>query len=218
MDDSHIIKKILNYHESEVVPAKFDVVKDMLNEMLSQDQKVIIWCTFIQNIKSLQSYLANNGIVSELLYGAVPTDTEDTSDEIMTREKIIKEFHREDSAFKVIIANPFAVAESISLHKACHNAIYLERTFNAANFIQSKDRIHRVGLEDDIMTNYYYIVSEDSIDETVHSRLIEKERRMLELIESRDIPLITENLNYDIDLKDDLKALIRDYVRRTLKV
>lgn len=218
IDDSHIIKQILNYDESDIIPAKFEVTKELLVGILGKGQKAIIWCTFIQNIISLQSYLADNGIASQLLYGAIPTDTEDTPEEVLTREKIIREFHRDDSGFNVIIANPFAVAESISLHKACHNAIYLERTFNAANFMQSKDRIHRVGLKEGTITNYYYINAEDSIDETVHSRLIEKERRMIELIESRDIPLIQENLNYDIDLKDDLKALIRDYVRRALKV
>jgi hypothetical protein len=68
-----------------------------------------------------------------------------------------------------------------------------------------------------VITNYHYIVSENSVDETIHSRLIEKERRMLELIESQEIPLISENLNYDIDLESDIKAIIRDYVRRTAK-
>jgi hypothetical protein len=161
--------------------------------------------------------LKNSGINSELLYGAVPTDTEDTPEHVFTREKIIRKFHEPNSHFKVIIANPFAVSESISLHKACHNAIYLERTFNASNFMQSKDRIHRVGLPAGVITNYHYIVSENSVDERRHTRLIENERRMLELIESQEIPLISENLNYDIDLESDIKAIIRDYVRRTAK-
>ena len=156
----------------------------------------------------LREYLNQLGIPSELLYGAIPTDTEDTPEHVFTREKIIRKFHEVNSPFKVLIANPFAVSESISLHKACHNAIYLERTFNASNFIQSKDRIHRVGLAEGTVTNYYYLVSAASIDETIHSRLIQKERRMLELIESQDIPLITENLNYDADLKDDIKVII----------
>ena len=66
---------------------------------------------------------------------------DDSEEQILTREKIVRAFQSEDCPFKVIIANPFAVAESISLHKACHNAIYLERSFNAAHFVQSKDRI-----------------------------------------------------------------------------
>jgi SNF2 family DNA or RNA helicase len=217
IDDSKIINKILQYRELEKVPRKFEAVKNIVIDLLSQNEKVIIWGTFIQNIKELQEYLKHNGINTELLYGAVPTDTDETPEHVFTREKIIRKFHEPNSPFKVLIANPFAVSESISLHKACHNAIYLERTFNAANFIQSKDRIHRVGLPEGVITNYHYILSANSIDETIHSRLIDKERRMLELIESRDIPLISENLDYDIDLMDDLKAIIRDYVRRIAK-
>ena len=141
--------------------------------------------------------------------------TDDSEEQILTREKIVRAFQDEDCPFKVIIANPFAVAESISLHKACHNAIYLERSFNAAHFVQSKDRIHRYGLKPRTKTNYYYILSEDSIDETIDIRLAEKEHRMTEIMESMPIPLFN---NVSNDLGDeDIKALIKDYVRRTKK-
>ena len=120
---------------------------------------------------------------------------------------------RQLGSFRVIIANPFAVAESISLHKACHNAIYLERSFNCAHFIQSKDRIHRYGLPKDTETNYFYIVSENSIDEVVDERLKRKEERLLDLIESMPIPLFDNATEDGGD--EDIKAVIRDYARRT---
>ena len=60
-----------------------------------------------------------------------------------------------ENSFKVLIANPHAVGESISLHKACHNALYFEQGFNAGVYMQSKDRIHRVGLEMSDETNYF---------------------------------------------------------------
>lgn len=217
IDDSGIIRKILRYKELERVPKKFEIVKNLISKLISKNEKVIVWGTFILNIKELHKYLAVYGIESEILIGEVPVEREDIPEDVITREKIIRKFHEYNSPFKVIIANPFAVAESISLHKACHHAIYLERTFNAANFIQSKDRIHRVGLDKNVITHYHYILSEDSIDETIHRRLEEKEKRMLELIESQEIPLISENMNYDVDLKNDVKAIIRDYVRRTTK-
>jgi len=135
---------------------------------------------------------------------------------IETREKIINEFHQDNSTFQVIIANPFAVSESISLHKACQNAIYLERTFNAANFVQSKDRIHRVGLEEEV--NYFYLINKNTIEETIHERLKHKEERMIYIMEKYEIPLFSENLNYDVDLESDLKAIIKDYVGRTVKI
>lgn len=219
IDDTEIIKKIMRYTELEGVPQKFQVVKDLIVDLLAGDEKVIVWGTFIQNIRELQEYLAEYGIESRLLIGEVPVERDDVPMEsVLTREKIIREFHQPDASFKVIIANPFAVSESISLHRACHNAIYLERTFNATHFIQSKDRIHRVGLDPHTTTHYRFVLSKDSIDETIHHRLAEKEQRMLELIESQEIPLFAENMDYDIDLENDIKAIIRDYVRRTSQI
>ena len=214
IDDSEILSNIINYAEKEI-PSKFIAVNDLVETIINSGQKVIIWATFINTVKGLQSFLSNNGIASKLLIGEIPVETDSVPQLFETRESIIRDFHDPNSEFKVLIANPFAVAESISLHKVCHNAIYLERNFNAANFLQSKDRIHRVGLKPGSSTNYYYILSEHSIDETVHTRLIEKERRMLDIIENQPIPLINMNMDYEVDLTDDIKALIRDYVQRT---
>jgi len=183
-----------------MVPAKFIVVRDLVQKIVKSGQKVIIWGTFIHTVKELQSFLFENGIVSKLLIGEIPVETDSLPQLFETRESIIRDFRKPNSSFKVLIANPFAVAESISLHKVCHNAIYLERNFNASNFLQSKDRIHRVGLKPDDPTNYYYVLSEHSIDETVHARLIEKERRMLDIIENQPIPLINMNMDYEVDL------------------
>lgn len=218
IDDSQLMHRIANYKTLEPIPEKFRVIKEKVEEIINKGEKVVLWGTFIRTIKQLQQYLRENGIDSELLIGEVPVDRLDLPDETLTREKIIKEFHNPDSKFKVIIANPFAVAESISLHKACHNAIYFERTFNAANFIQSKDRIHRVGLLPGTITYYHYIVSQNSVEETIHDRLVEKEERMLRLIESQEIPLMRENMDFDLDFESDVKAIIRDYVRRVAKV
>ena len=35
--------------------------------------------------------------------------------------------------------------------KKDNHAIYLDRTFNAGHFLQSQDRIHRLGLGDDVV-------------------------------------------------------------------
>lgn len=170
---------------------------------------------FYKTIEDLYEYLKSIGIQSRILYGATPVASDGMSEEDesfeLTREGIIKEFHRDDSSFNVIIANPFAVAESISLHKVCHNAIYIERSFNCAHFVQSKDRIHRYGLKPDVVTKYYYLLSEGSIDETIDSRLHIKENRMISITEASDIPLF-DNLKDDGDA--DIQAIISDYVKR----
>ena len=211
-DDASIMKDIMRFYD-EHVPAKYEVCLRLFQKIIATGEKVIIWVIFIKNIERLEEYLKQNGINCKVLYGATPVASDDMNEEelVNTREGIVKEFNSPESTFKVVIANPFAVAESISLHKACHNAIYLERSFNCAHFLQSKDRIHRYGLPKDTDTHYYYILSADSVDETIDYRLKEKERRMLDIIENTPIPLF---LNTTDEGDADIKAILNDYVRR----
>ena len=88
----------------------------------------------------------------------------------------------------------------------------MERDYNCSNFLQSKDRIHRVGLPENQITNYYYLVSKNSIDEVINHRLNLKIRRMEEIIND-DIPLFSR-IN-DSDETDIIKDLISNYAKRS---
>jgi hypothetical protein len=81
--------------------------------------------------------------------------------------------------------------------------------------MQSKDRVHRYGLDDNDVINYYYLISENSIDQTIHDRVLEKEQRMLNIIENEEIPLLNMNMKDSNESdEDDIKAIIRDYHAR----
>lgn len=204
LDDSEFFHQILNYKNNET-PQKFIETKKVIKEnILKENEKVIIWTIFIQNAKDLQLFLLESGIQSRLLIGETVQSE---------RESIISKFNNPNNLdFQVVIANPFAVAESISLHKGCHNAIYLERDYNCSNFLQSKDRIHRVGLAKDQVTKYYYIISRNSIDGVIDQRLQSKIKRM-EAIIDEEIPLFIR-INDD-DETDIIKSLMLDYAQRT---
>jgi len=202
VDDSEFFRKICNYSATEI-PRKFIELKRILDEEIFPNGKVIIWTIFIQNAKDLKEFLSKRSIESKLLIGEVPQSE---------REEIISKFNDpNNSEFKVVIANPFAVSESISLHKGCHNAIYLERDYNCSNFLQSKDRIHRVGLDEHQITQYYYLISKCTIDEIICDKLNQKIERMEKIIND-DIPLFSR-LNDD-DETDIIKELIRSYANR----
>lgn len=204
VEDSEFFHKICNYSTFEI-PKKFVEILNLLNrDIFIEDGKAIIWSIFIQNAKELQAYLGKNGVESRLLIGEI---------EQTERENIIEKFNdANNSEFNVIIANPFAVAESISLHHGCHNAIYLERDYNCSNFLQSKDRIHRVGLSENQITKYYYVISKNSIDEVIFERLKTKIERMENIIND-DIPLF-KRIN-DEDETDIIKDLIANYANRS---
>lgn len=214
-EDDGILQAVLQYAESEI-PAKFEKALEIINTIIASNGKVVVWACYIKTIEMFSNFLSKNGVRNKTLYGATPVAsdaiTPDSEEYDLTREAIVKEFNDLASGLNVIIANPFAVAESISLHKACHNAIYIERSFNAAHFIQSKDRIHRYGLPAGTVTNYYYLVSGDSIDETIDERLTIKENRLIEIMESMPIPLFSNVIGEGGD--DDVRAVLRDYARR----
>lgn len=216
-EDKAFIKEISQFASNEI-PAKFIKAAEIVNDILREDGKVVIWVNFVKNLIDLKTYLNSLGIATRELYGATPVEgsSVDAETSAFTREAIVREFNSDNSSFNVIIANPFAVAESISLHKKCHNAIYIERSFNAAHFIQSKDRIHRFGLPQDIETRYYYLISEDSIDVTINSRLNIKENRLNEIMESMPIPLFDNTL--EDGGKEDIKAILKDYAQRAKKI
>lgn len=211
-DDEELLNALKLYEQNKNVPPKFSTALKIINGLISKNEKVIVWAVFIDTVERFAEYLADNGVNCKILYGKTRVESDDLDGNIETREKIIRDFHSNESEFKVIIANPFAVAESISLHKACHNAIYLERNFDAARFVQSKDRIHRYGLEFDTVTNYYYLLTENSIDTVIDERLKQKENLMINLTENSDIPLF-QVLDEDID-ESDIKALINNYVKQ----
>src|ERR1043166_4759856 len=133
VDDAAILTEIRQYEHSEV-PAKFAAAVRLVRDILtrSPQDKVVVWCVFVGNLFGFSKLLQENGVASRILYGGTPTDTDDSDPGLETREKIIREFQAPNSKYRVLVANPFAVGESISLHKACRNAVYIERNFNAA--------------------------------------------------------------------------------------
>lgn len=211
-DDEELVKAIHAYSNGKF-PNKFKEAYNLIHDLIGSQEKVIVWALFVDTIHAFQEYLQERGIEAKILYGKTKIENENTTSEDETRESIIREFHNENSDFKVIIANPFAVAESISLHKACHNAIYLERNFDAARYVQSKDRIHRYGLEYSVITNYFYLMSANTIDDAINKRLQEKEELMIRVTESQDIPLFV-SIEDDMD-NLDIKAMMNDYANRS---
>ena len=123
-----------------------------------------------------------------------------------------------------MVANPAAASEGVSLHKVCHHAIYLDRTFNAAHYLQSEDRIHRFGLLPDQVTAIEIVECIDSVDETVRQRLGYKIGQMAEALEEFSlrpdpIPLDPTDIE-DIDdystglATEDIQALLTDLTRK----
>lgn len=170
---------------------KIDYVCRRARELAKNHQKVIIWSCFVQNVELIAMRLQDLG--AEYIHGGVDAGDENDQD---TREGKIKRFH-DDPECMVLVANPSACSEGISLHKVCQYAIYLDRSFNAAHYLQSEDRIHRLGLAADAKPTVEFVECENSIDQVVRERLTLKVSIMASALNDSSLRVDPNVFEYD---------------------
>jgi SNF2 family DNA or RNA helicase len=171
-------------------------------QLALEGHKVLIWSGFVQNVELLAERLIDLG--ADYIHGGAETGGEEEDE---TREDKIARFHN-DPRTMVLVANPAALGEGISLDTVCHNALYLDRNYNAAQFLQSADRIHRLGLPPDQETFLEFVYSPGTIDESVDRRLAFKISQMEQALRDPSISLPTHWLD-DLDELPDAED-IRD--------
>ena len=197
---------IQRYNQYET-PAKFRVLASMVEENARQGRKTLIWSNFVRNLRTLDRMFAR--YEPALIYGAVPSESDAPAAE-RTREGELARF-RSDPACRVLLANPAAMSEGVSLHHACHDAIYLDRTFNACEFLQSVDRIHRLGLPPGTATSLTFLVTCGTVDEVVDQRIQVKAERLGAMLDDPDLAAVAfpdeEDYGQALDNAEDLAAL-----------
>jgi SNF2 family DNA or RNA helicase len=209
-DSRSINSGIVDQVISEGSSAKMAEVAAHARRLAREGRKSVIWTIFTGNIQDLEVMLADLNPVS--LYGAVPSG--DFSD-LNTREGRLRRFHLDDEC-KVMLANPAAAGEGISLHTICHEAIYLDRSYVSTHYLQSIDRIHRLGLEAGTETNIHIYRTKaphglGSIDLSVSRRLVLKIRNLEQLLNDPDLRRIAmdeEDADDPIDLDVDMQDLV----------
>lgn len=187
---------------------------DLALELAQQGERVVIWSTFTDTVERIAELLAPIG--ATFIHGQVPTgDASDPS----TREGRIRMFHDPSGGCMALVANPAACSEGISLHHVCHHAIYVDRSYNAAHFLQSVDRIHRLGLKPGVETFVHVLESIapsrlGSIDFSVRRRMVTKLRTMADALNDPDLHqlMLDEDeaaapLDLDIRIEDILDVI-----------
>lgn len=180
------------------VSPKFEAGIDLVMDLIAQGKKVIIWGIFVKTMQKIQQRLHDKGVTVNLIYGETPKED---------RVELINQFR--DGNVQVLVSNPATLGESISLHQTVHDAVYFEYNFNLTFMLQSRDRIHRLGLKPDQKTNYYYLQTEGNqahssfIDEKIYKRLKEKEEVMMQAIDGQYLaPMVND------DYLEDVKRII----------
>lgn len=164
----------------------------------SRGRKTLVWSTFVRSLTTLER------ILKEFRPALVHGGTDD-------RQEQIDRF-RNDPDCMVLLSNPATLGEGISLHRDCHDAVYVDRDFAAGRFLQSLDRIHRLGLAADAETRVTVLGSAGTVDEVVAQRLGDKLQFMGRIL---DDPAVHELGDLDEEPavgggldSDDLQALM----------
>lgn len=182
----------------KIQSSKFDKGIELIAKLVGEGKKVIVWGMFVKTMHKIKKTIEAKGISVNIVYGGTPKEE---------RVTLINEFR--DGEVSVMISNPNTLGESISLHQTVHDAVYFEFNFNLTFMLQSRDRIHRLGLKENQYTRYYYLMTEGNrahgsfIDESVYKRLKEKEKVMLDAIDGELlIPEVTD------DYLEDVKKIV----------
>jgi len=169
-DSSPVIKRLLrliqvtsnpglidNNYTNE--PGKLMVLRNLVYQITSNNEKVIIWTNFIDNIHFLSKELRD--LEPLKIYGKMT---------MAERDRSIFDFLNDETK-KVLIATPASAKEGLTLTVANH-AIYYDRNFSLDDYLQSQDRIHRISQKKTCFI--YELIMRDSIDEWVDSLLESK--------------------------------------------
>jgi SNF2 family DNA or RNA helicase len=202
---------LLTQAVEEGVPAKLAYACDLARRWAGDGHKVVIWSTFVATVEHVAGLLLDVG--AHFIHGQVETSGD--PDAFDTREAKLRDFNDPRSRCMVLVANPAACSEGISLHHVCHRAIYVDRSYNAAHYLQSEDRIHRIGLAADVQTLVTILETPGTIDESVARRLSAKVAMMQQILDDPDLSIKPLDLDADegdgdLDADDitDLRALL----------
>lgn len=191
---------IANYPYNEI-PAKVTALLDLVASLRARGEKVVVWSYFVDTLFLLRQHFSVRQWRSEVVCGSTPTNPGTTGE---TRDTIIGRFKEAGSGLDILVANPSACAESISLHRTCSHAVYYDLSYNCAEYLQSLDRIHRVGGSEEKESYYHYLQYADTREPEILRNISEKAHRMAIVLDV-ELPFSSRSLN---DAEDTIYQLV----------
>jgi SNF2 family DNA or RNA helicase len=154
-----------NYDE---LPGKLVALDALLCKLVGEDgEKIVIWSCFTHSLTAMVERYAR--------FGTVRYDGSSSIDE---RRAAVRRFQSEPDT-RIFVANAAAGGAGLTLHAARY-AIYESLTNQAAQYLQSLDRIHRRGQTREV--EYFVLLAENTIESTEFDGLVRKEEGARDLL------------------------------------
>ena len=206
LTQSGLMDALMSYMQHEI-PPKYEWVIRFLETQRAKARKTLVWSSFVGNLELMRSFLSP--LQPAVIHGSISRED---------RESELARF-RQDPECHVLLTNPQTLGEGISLHMTAHEAVFMDRTYNAAQYLQALDRIHRLGLPKEVKTTIHLLSSNASVDQRVASRLEVKIGALSEMLDdpglvsvslpsAEELELPNEILGFDdLDLNELLEHL-----------
>lgn len=169
-----------------VKSAKLLRAKELVQEIISQGEKVIVYTTFKQPLYTL---------AEELKKYKPLVCTGDTKEEEVWKN--VDKFQTDDEHY-LMLATIQKMGTGITLTKASY-AVFIDSAWTRADNEQAEDRIHRIGAKKPCF--YYYLCTKDTYDENVRA-LVDKKDALSTYINDDELTL---------DKMETLKKYVTDF-------
>jgi len=137
---------------SDLESGKFEEAKEIIETLISENHKVLIFSSFVKHLKIFEEYFIEKNINYSLLTGASAK-----------REEIINEFQNNEQN-KIFLISVKAGGVGLNLTSADY-VIILDPWWNPAVENQAISRAHRIGQDKKVMV--YRFISKDTIEEKI---------------------------------------------------
>jgi|GEM_PF-3690124 len=146
-----------------------DVKTDVLMRLLTgsmSDRKVIVWAYFTYEIDRIVAQLQAYGIPHIRMDGQVSQKQRDQD----------KDRWNKDSDLRVAVRQ-IGMSAGVTMHAAeaeitCYDMIYMGLSYKYRDWVQSQDRIHRIGQTNHC--SYTYLLTENGLDRHVYDVCLDK--------------------------------------------
>lgn len=142
---------------------KLKAVVETVENLIEENEKMVIFCRFRQEIKDLVQVLEKKRIPAHIIRGGVSAQQ---------RTESIRIFQQSDKPM-VMICQIASGSLGINLitesEIPCRIAIYYNLDYSVDHWLQSQDRIHRIGQKEKV--TYLLFLAKGSIDEEVYESL-----------------------------------------------
>jgi SNF2 family DNA or RNA helicase len=162
---------------SEIPSGKFEEITQMVESVISENHKILIFSSFVKHLNQVESYLQESNIGYEMLTGSTTN-----------RENVVENFQN-DPDKKIFLISLKAGGVGLNLTAADYIFI-LDPWWNPAAEMQAASRAHRIGQTKKVFV--YRFISRNTVEEKIISLQSHKENLAHEFVNSNN-PMVILN-------------------------